>query len=260
LGVVGGRYTVLQNKHAFSALDPLLDRGVAKLITGGTVRGGADVWMQVEFDIDHPVVQEVFANQIKPMGLISNNHTGARQVILQMATLRVVCANTLGMAHAGAKLSNAIRVRHTSRVEAETIRAAEQLWGGIIERNITMAEQYRLLRQRYLDEALFRSLVLDVAVPMPDHLDKAGLTKREETSRRNIETLRSRIESLRTDGDGHTGDGSAWEAYNALVQSVDHDTTHWRVRGSRVGSMLHGRLGEVKQRVLDKLVGFALTA
>ena len=55
-------------------------------------------------------------------------------------------------------------------------------------------------------------------------------------------------------GAGHVGDHSAWEAYNSVAESVDHDETLWRVRGSRAESLLDGGLLEVKDRVLTSLV------
>jgi hypothetical protein len=45
LGIVSGRYQPLQNRDAFGVLEPLLDAGLASLETGGTLRGGRDVWM-----------------------------------------------------------------------------------------------------------------------------------------------------------------------------------------------------------------------
>ena len=60
-------------------------------------------------------------------------------------------------------------------------------------------------------------------------------------------------------GTGHRGDHTAWEAYNAVVESVDYDEAVWRVRDSRVEALLDGRLLETKDRVLSTLVGFCAT-
>lgn len=81
LGVVSGRYQPLQNRDAFGVLVPLLDAGLASLETGGALRDGRDAWMLVRFNIDSPVVQEVFADEVIPFGMISNNHSGQRKVV-----------------------------------------------------------------------------------------------------------------------------------------------------------------------------------
>lgn len=103
-------------------LEPLLDAGLASLETGGSLRDGRDVWMLVRFNIDSPIVREVFADGLIPFGLVSNNHTGQRKVIVQETPVRVVCANTLELALS--RRERALSVRHTISVEARTAEAA----------------------------------------------------------------------------------------------------------------------------------------
>lgn len=252
LGVVSGRYQPLQNHDAFGVLEPLLDAGLASLETGGALRGGRDVWMLVRFNVDSRAVREVFADEIIPFGMISNNHAGKRKVVLQETPIRVVCANTLGAALRDRR--RAVGVRHTASVEARTTEAARTLWASLIERYDRIAKQYRLLQQYHLDNALFRELVLDVATPMPEELDRAGLTPRQEGSRQRVLARRARLSHLWENGAGHRSDHSAWEGYNAVVESVDHDEEVWRVRGSRAEALLDGRLVDIKDRVLNGLI------
>lgn len=255
LGVVSGRYQPLQNRDAFGVLEPLLDAGLATLETGGSLRGGRDVWILVRFNIDSPAVREVFAEEVIPFGMISNNHAGKRKVVLQETPIRVVCANTLGSALRDRR--RAVGVGHTASVEARTIEAARSLWASLIDRYDQVANQYRLLERHHLDTALFRKLVLDVAAPVPDELDRAGLTPRQEGARQRVLARRDRLSHLWENGAGHCGDHSAWEAYNAVVESVDHDEEVWRVRGPRAEALSDGRLSRVKGRVLTTLLTLA---
>lgn len=260
LGVVGSRYTPLQNRDAFKILQPLLDAGLATLETGGVLRQGRDVWVMVRFHVESPLVTEVFGTEVVPFGLLSNNHAGQRQVLLQETPIRVVCANTLGMAQRSALKgkSRVVKVRHTLTVEAKTTKAVDELWGGIISRYEEVARQYRLLKRAYLDDALFRKLVLDTVAPIPKKLADPE-TSRQRTSLAKIEAQRERLTSLWTEGEGHTGDHSAWEAYNAVTQSIDHDDHLWRVRGEgRLQALMTGRLGQIKQTTIDTLLDFAL--
>ncbi len=256
LGVVSDRYTPLQNRDAFGVLEPLLDAGLASLETGGAIRGGRDVWMMVQFHIDSPVVLEVFADEVVPYGVISNNHSGQRKVVVQETPIRIVCDNTLGAALKDRR--RAIGIRHTASVEARTVEAARQLWGSLIERYSIVARQYRALKARHLDTARFRRLVLDVVSPLPASLERPGLTPRQEGARDRVIARRDRLAQLWEEGDGHQGDRSAWEAYNAVTQSIDHDVDLWRVRGSRAEALLSGRLVDIKDRVLTTLVDEAL--
>jgi phage/plasmid-like protein (TIGR03299 family) len=277
LGVVGSRYTPLQNADAFGVLSPLIDSGLARIETAGVLRGGRDVWMLVRFSPDSEIVQQAFASRtladggedggIIPYAMISNNHAGRRQVQLMETPVRVVCANTLGAAQSrfGRQLTQgrAFQVRHTLSVETKTVEAAQALFKDLTANMETIARQYELLRRTHLDTAWFRKLVLDTAAPIPSKLARAGLKDREKTSREKIEAVRSRLAHLWTKGDGHTGDLSAWEAYNAVTQSVDHDTTLWRSKGGeegRLAAMFEGRLLQVKQDTLDVLVAHAATS
>ena len=251
LGIVGRRYTPLQNRDAFRILEPLLEKGVAHIETAGALREGRDVWLLVRFDIEDPVVQEVFAEEVVPFGLISNNHAGERGVVVQETPVRVVCSNTLGRALRGT--GRRIGVRHTLNVEAKVVDAATELWGGLIERYRVIAEQFQLLKATYLDEALFRELVLDTAAPIRDELKRTGLSKSQEDARERVEAKRDRIKELWTEGEGHKGDSSAWEAYNAIVETVDHDMDHWPTKGKRTASLFDGHLAKVKQRTLNAI-------
>lgn len=258
LGIITDRYQPLQNRDAFGVLEPLLDAGLASLETGGALRGGRDVWMLVRFNVESPIVQEVFADEVIPYGLISNNHSGHRKVMVQETPVRVVCANTLSLALADR--SRALGIRHTASVEAKTVEAARQLWSGLIERYERAARQYQALKARHIDTALFRRLVLDVASPVPAKLTRGNLTPRQEGARSRVVARRLRIRELWTEGTGHSGDRSMWEAYNAVAESVDHDAELWRVRGPRTAALLDGRLRKIKNRVLATLVTAATSS
>ncbi|MGH3441036.1 MAG: hypothetical protein ACRDUY_03120, partial [Nitriliruptorales bacterium] len=116
------------------------------------------------------------------------------------------------------------------------------MWSGLIERYEVAARQYDMLKARHMDTAMFRRLVLDVAARIPERLDRAGLTPRQEGARARIVARRNRLAQLWEEGAGHRGDHSMYEAYNATVESLDHDMGLWRVRGPRTAALLGGRL------------------
>jgi phage/plasmid-like protein (TIGR03299 family) len=258
LSVVSDKYVPLQNRDAFAVLEPLLDQGVAHLETGGTLRGGRDVWMLVRFDVTDPVVQEVFAAEVTPFGLITNNHAGEARALVMETPIRVVCANTLGMALTGWRdRANAIAVTHRGDAKVRMVDAAEKLFSGLVERYRTIAEQYRALKARILTVEEFTEHVLNHAAPLPgdlhglrtDHLTVRGYDMAREAAERR----RSAITQAWHGGKGHTGDGSAWEGYNGAVEVIDHDSELFRTKGSRVAGLLGGRLLERKTAVLNSL-------
>ncbi|GIW50921.1 MAG: hypothetical protein KatS3mg081_0276 [Gemmatimonadales bacterium] len=60
-----------------SDLAALIDNGLADIETAGALRGGR-VWMLVRFKLTDPAVSEVFAEEVVPYGLLSNNHARGR--------------------------------------------------------------------------------------------------------------------------------------------------------------------------------------
>lgn len=259
LGMVGPGYSVVQNHEAFEVMRPLIDSGHAKLETGGSLRDGADAWLMLRWNLEEfgPVVRELFADGMIPFGLIAANHSGRRGILLQNTVVRVVCANTLGMAESSGE--QAVKVIHTGDARQKLIDAAESLWGGIIERYEVLAKQYNAMRATILTDEQFAQLVLaPVAGLHPEkrrnwnpeaRMAVSVVTRYEE----KIKTLTS----LWTAGKGHTGDKSAWEAYNGVVECLDHDEAGlWPTRGGvyRTASLLNGSLRATKTAVLDNLV------
>jgi len=252
LGCVGSRYTPLQNRDALKILQPLIDQGVAKIETAGALRNGRDVWYMTKWALpDTPGGDVLRELGVENYTLITNNHGGQRNVVLKPTPIRVVCANTLGAAlGAGA----GFQVPHTASVEATLVKAAQDMLANVIARFDKLGEQYKLLRATYLDEALFRELVLDVVAPRHLKFGKAE-TKREQTAIEKVEQKRELVTSLWTSGAGHVGDLSAWEAYNGAVEAIDHSDL-WRTRG-RLAALYDGQLAQTKQTVLNTLVAHA---
>lgn len=263
LGTVGAQYKVLSNYDAFRAMIPLVDSGVLKLETGGVLRDGADVWMLGKFDAEQfgPAVQEVFGDEVIPYALFTNNHDGRRNATIAETPIRVVCANTLGFAeHEMERSGKYIGVRHTGDAGTRMVEAAENLFKGIVMRYETIAEQYRVLKAVHLTDEDFRNLVLNVAVPDPREQKRFNPeAKLAELVVDRYEEKTKEITRLWTEGKGHSGDKSAWEAYNGLVEALDHNAELFPTRdGSyRTASLMGGRIGRSKTAVLNELVTFS---
>ena len=96
LGVVGPRWTPLQNKDAFKVFEPLVDSGDMTLHTAGSLRNGERVWVLCQLNLDNSEI--VKGDEIAKFALLSNGHDGKLAVHLGFTPIRVVCANTEAMA------------------------------------------------------------------------------------------------------------------------------------------------------------------
>ena len=199
---------------------------------------------------------------ILPYALLYNDHSGTRDARVQQTAIRVVCANTLEWAlHRRRGLSTA--VPHRAGVRGAFRTAVQSLFRGLVPGYQALADQRAVLKGSILSEEEFSRLVLDrlPRVPLPPPSPGAPwsggiegilgwMEKRKRV--RQVEVRR-----LWEEGAGHRGDHSAWEAYNGLVQWLDHspllDSGEDRLRG-----LLNGQLSQTKQRVYTRLLAHAM--
>jgi phage/plasmid-like protein (TIGR03299 family) len=270
LGPVGSAYEIVTNRQAFEVLKPLVDGRAAALETGGVLRDGADAWLLVRWNLERfgPDARDVFARDggLLPYATVMANHSGRRGVMLGHTAIRVVCANTLGAAEReadGAGGSRWVTVTHKSDARSKLVEAAQSMFAGVVERFEVIARQYRLLMGCRLADEAFDRLVLDVVAPDP-RLDSRFNpdAKLAEVVVERALRKRAVVRRLWAEGKGHTGEPTAWFAYNGAAEALDHDRGLWPTRAGswRTASLLDGELSRMKNRVLDNLVGFAAVA
>ncbi len=113
LGVVGPRFHVLQNKDAFGWFQPFLDAREAALHTAGSLRSGSRIWVLAKLNRDPLVIAA--GDEVEKFILLSHGHDGSLAVRAGFTPIRVVCQNTLAMAH-GSDASKLIRAKHTKEI------------------------------------------------------------------------------------------------------------------------------------------------
>jgi phage/plasmid-like protein (TIGR03299 family) len=265
LGTVGGGYEIVPNRDAFEVLKPLVDERVAALETGGVLRDGADAWLMLRWDAEKmgAAVREVFARDggIVPFSTVMANHSGRRGVMLGNTPVRIVCANTLGQAEGDARGNSRWRtVVHNRQAKAKLVEAARDLFAGVVDRYEGVARGYRLLMGTVLTEELFDRLVADAIAPDPRTLPAWNPdAKRAESVLERAERKRAALRRLWREGKGHTGDPTAWYAYQGAVEAIDHGRELWPTRAGcyRTASLLDGEYAALKNRVLDNLTRHA---
>ncbi len=97
LGMVSGKYQIIQNEEAFAFTDALLGEGV-KYETAGSLNGGKRVWMLAKLD-----TKDLAGEKIDPYLVFTNSHDGKGSVRVAMTPIRIWCSNTLNLALRKAK-------------------------------------------------------------------------------------------------------------------------------------------------------------
>jgi phage/plasmid-like protein (TIGR03299 family) len=158
LGVVGPKYHVLQNRAAFQWFQPFLDAKEAALHTAGSLQEGSRVWVLAKLNRDPFVIAA--GDEVEKFILLSHGHDGSLAVRVGFTPIRVVCANTLAIAHR-ADASKLIRIRHSASVVENLANVREVMNVANAEFEAT-AEQYRLLVRKSINQNDLRRYVKKV--------------------------------------------------------------------------------------------------
>ncbi len=234
LGVVGNRYTVLQNGPGLDLFDAGAQAGAIEYGRAGTFKGGAIVWLQAKLT----GAMRIGPDQVDKFLLLANSHDGSSNLRILLTPIRVVCKNTL----AAALDSNAgLSIRHTASGTAKVAAA-----------------------QRAIENAArFYATFEDTAARMYSKRMSYGETKAaieavfpstgDEVSTR-LDNTRGKVIDLVDNGRGQFAiRGTAWGTYNAIAEYVDH---HRATRGddsNRLESSWLGSGAAIKRRAFEIL-------
>ena len=226
LGVVGERYSVLQNEELFDFGDMLLDGG--RWETAGSIKNGTQVFgslaLERETVLDPTGVSDLVSNYL----LVSTGHDGSLAVQVSVTPVRVVCANTLGFALRNVKQS--FRLRHTQSLTGRVAQAREalELAGQYIDE---FDKAMSLLIQAEMTRDQFDNLIT-LAYPKPE-ADVRGSMAKWETKR---ETLFDLLDSPTNRDISNT----YWGGLNALNERLMWGRP---TRAGKVESMLASASG-----------------
>jgi phage/plasmid-like protein (TIGR03299 family) len=226
LGVVGPRYAPLQNKDAFAWFQPFLDAREASLHTAGSLKGGSRIWVLAKLNRDPLVIAE--GDEVEKYVLLSHGHDGSLAVRCGFTPIRVVCQNTLSMAH-GCDTSKLIRLKHTRDV-LENLANVREIMNLANQEFEATAEQYRRLARRSVNQADLRKYVKRV-LKVED--------EQEGSSR--LRNLMEEIVGLAETGRGNnipSVRGTLWTAYNGVSEWLTYN--RGRSKDSRLNSLWFG--------------------
>jgi phage/plasmid-like protein (TIGR03299 family) len=243
LGVVGPRYAPLQNKDAFGWFQPFLDARQAALHTAGSLRSGSRIWVLAKLNRDPLVIAE--GDAIEKYLLLSHGHDGSLAVRCGFTPVRVVCANTLAMAH-GSDASKLIRLKHTRDVLENLANVREVMDLANAEFEAT-AEQYRLLARRSINQADLRKYVRKV---FEVEGDQEGSTRL-----RNIMEEIVRLAEAGRGNDLPSVSGTLWTAYNGVSEWLTHQRGN--SQGNRLNSLWFGDGACLNRRALEAALEMA---
>ena len=255
LGVVGSRYTPLQNKSAFTFFDELIGSKEAIYETCGSLRGGKIIWIMSKLP-GHIGWSE---DPIEMYLILSNAHDGSRQVNVMASPVRVVCNNTLNAAIQNAKVN--FEMRHTSGLMDRVVDAREAL-GIATDYFRELDGVLAALREHRMSEDEIKAYVhglFPLKVSTGEKLSGFEDTLNVEIGPRIKKYIEKTLELTETGkGTDIPGvKGSAYGAFNAAVEFADH---YQPVKGKnesmlsrKLNSIWWGSAARFKQLAFDRV-------
>src|SRR5262245_20592964 len=244
LGVVGPRYAPLQNKDAFGWFQPFLDAREAALHTAGSLRSGSRIWVLAKLNRDPVVIAE--GDEVEKYLLLSHGHDGSLAIRCGFCGIRVVCANTLAMAH-GSDASKLIRVKHTKAL-TENLANIREVMNLANQQFETSAEQYRLLARKSINQADLTKYVKKVL--KVDDAEEVG-TRTKNT----IAEIIGLCESSRGN-DLSSVSGTYWSSYNGVTAWLSYN--RGRNADSRLNSLWFGDSANLNRHALETALEMAV--
>ncbi len=214
LGVVGPRWTPVNNVDALRWFDRWIDTGKVEIETAGSLDGGRKVWALARIKSDPIAI--VGHDEVSKYVLISLDHSGRQSIRAGLTAVRVVCKNTLGFAISAGERAEEdgklglFRVTHTTRALERLEDVADKIEAADARLN-RAGEIYRELAATQVtseDLAAYTAYVYEQPI--------ADVRKGHRLKR-----LTQRFE----EGQGQDlpgAKGTAWGLYNALTELETH--------------------------------------
>jgi phage/plasmid-like protein (TIGR03299 family) len=246
LGVVGPTYKPLQNVDAFSFFDPFVESGVATLETAGSLKMGKRVWILAKVAGDP--VEIVKDDAIERFILLSNGHDGTLAVRVGFTPVRVVCSNTMGMAH-GDKASKLLRVRHTNKT-VDTLTVIRDTMKVLNAEFEATTDQFKLLAKLQVTPADLKKYIRKVFQPKIVEVSEEMGVQVDDADGRADKILNLVLPHYEKECHATPSiDGTMWAAYNAVTSYLTHE--RGRSVDNRLDSLWFGDSKNVNQRALQ---------
>lgn len=225
IGTAGKLFTPVQNLAAFSTLQDAIDRFGAKVETAGALGNGDRVWMLLSLP-QKGKAEVVKGDKILPYFLVSNAHTSEKSQSLQarFTSVRVICANTLEAAKRESRA--AVSIPHHKNA-GDRLKEIEQVVARMYEVHTESIGVYQAMASRKitLEEAwayiqtCFRLRDPNEDRKLTQQLSRQGAAEHEGRLSKVFDA-REQVMWLVDNGKG-TG-RTAWGAYNAVTEYIDH--------------------------------------
>ena len=205
LGLVRGRYKVIQNTEAFDFVDGIIENKdiECRYETAGSLFNGRRIFLLVKLPN-----KELLGDDVENYLFFTNSHDGSSALTAGITNVRVVCNNTLQMAIRGAQRT--WTCRHTDSIFAKKAQAQEALGLAVTYMDSMDEIAEELATRKINEETFFRNL-------FHSKMNLASDKAKQQTIER-IHLIYNEKDDLQNFR------GTAWGMYNAVADFVSNTT------------------------------------
>lgn len=215
LGVVGERYTPIQNEALTEFADALVDESGAHYETAGSLRDYTQTFITMKMPRTMVLTGLDGSQDVSEWYLaLFNSHDGSSSMFGLITNVRVVCANTANAAISGAK--SKFTIRHTSGWKASVQQAREQLGLAFEYEEAFEAEAQALFNQPFTNSEM-KAFTEELVELAKAEADSATATRRQNEANA-IYKLWVSSPTIK----GTPIAGTKYGAFNAVTEYVDH--------------------------------------
>lgn len=249
LGVVGERYTIVQNHEAFDFFNNAISEKVACIETVGVLGKGEIVFAMAKLP---KTFEPVKGDAIEAYILLTTSHDGSGSIMATFTPYRMTCSNMLNGMIRGSK--NVVKIRHTKSAKVrldqahKVLNASDKYWSNLADayRSLAMQNMTRLDVIQFIED-LFPG-TKKVVVRGDGQSEQIVVSTRTANNRQAV------LELYEGDAKGsHFAPGTKWQVFNAVTEYLDHERSIRKETNRWESSMFGSQAQNTRQRALNLL-------
>lgn len=248
-GVVGSKYTVVQNKDAFSFFDAIVGEGAAVYETVGALDKGQTIFITCKLPGYIKVAKDDLIEQYL---FLTSSHDGSGAIQAAFTPVRIVCNNTLNAALR--QCSNKVSIRHTASAK-ERLEQAHKIMGITHKVSDQIAEVFQAMTKKKITDRQLIDYIKRSLAPRQEILSK--LDAKEEMSSRFNNLVEECLVYAQTSPTQQTSatKGTVFGAYNAIT-GYYQNVKSFKDTNDKVGSLMYGTAYNRTQKAFDLALNF----
>lgn len=251
LGVVGKRYTIVQNADAFTFFDSIVGGGDGiQYETAGALGNGERIFITAKLPSYIRVANDDLVEQYI---FLTTSHDGSGSIQAAFTPVRIVCNNTLNAALKDC--SNMVTIRHTSSAH-EQLKTAHKVMGISYQLAAQLEPIFQNMAKTYVTDAETKRLI-SLAMAPNDIVFQAIRDKRTDiefsTQFENILTDVYEYAQTAETQQMNTTRGTMFGVYNAIT-GYYQNAKEYKTLDSKVDSILFGTGCDRSKKAFDLCV------